>query len=889
MTHRSLTAVLASAFLICGLPFAGAGDLEAEVARMARVGACWSPSFSPDGSQLAFVSNINGAPQVWSVDAAGGWPRLVTTLDDPVGGVSWSPDGEWLAFSLAPGGGMNQQIYLTRPNGMEVRRLTPGGTEGNWLGSWSRDGAKLALASNRENPASMDAYLFDVRSGETTLAAKNPGIGGITDLAADGTTAVLFRMESRSSDNLFLRNLETGEEQLLTEHEGPGSFDGGVFSPDGSIIYLSSNLSSDRTVFARIKISSDGTAGAIQDIATRTDAELGSFAVADDGSLAALLWNAGGKSLLEFVDLATLEHNPGPELPAEIAGGLDFSADGRYLAMTLSGAAAPPDIWILDIRTSELRQVTHSPHAGVDLEDLVRPELVTYPAHDGLGLSGWLYRPSGIEGPTPFVLSFHGGPEGQERPRFRSDYQALLGRGIGILAPNVRGSWGFGKAFVNLDNGPLRYNGIKDIKATVDFLVSEGIADPKRLGIMGGSYGGYMTMAGLAWYPELFAAGANLFGVVNFETFFAQTEPWMAAISTIEYGDPETEVELLRDLSPIHKVDRVRAPTIVLHGANDTNVPVVEAEQVVESLKKRNVPVEYVLFPDEGHGFRKTTNRITSTTAIVKWFERYLKVPASGPQGAWPQFRGPSGMPVGDHPGLPASWSTAENVEWVTEIPGLGWSSPVVWGNKVFVTSTTSDKAMKQPSLGVDFSNDYFAELMKQGKTEEEVIKALTARDSELPRELTPAYHLYCVDLESGRVLWTNNFHEGPPPVGRHRKNSYASETPVTDGQAVYVYVAFLGLYAFDFEGRQLWHTPLEAHQVYLDFGGGASPALHGDRLLILNDNEEDIKAGKESEFLGISSLEEFAMATPAIEGGRLLVRTQSKLYSLRGGVDAGS
>jgi dipeptidyl aminopeptidase/acylaminoacyl peptidase len=222
-------------------------------------------------------------------------------------------------------------------------------------------------------------------------------------------------------------------------------------------------------------------------------------------------------------------------------------------------------------------------------------------------------------------MSFHGGPEGQSRPGFRSDIQALLGQGISVLDPNVRGSSGFGKRFVNLDNGALRRDGVRDIEACLDYVVKAGIADPKRIGIMGGSYGGYMTMAGLTEYPDRFAAGANLFGVVNFATFFAHTEPWMAAISKVEYGDPETEAELLRSLSPIHKVDRVKAPTIVLHGANDTNVPVVEAEQVVESLKRRGVPVEYVLFPDEGHGFRKIPNRIRSTVAIVRWFTDYLR------------------------------------------------------------------------------------------------------------------------------------------------------------------------------------------------------------------------------------------------------------------------
>jgi len=214
--------------------------------------------------------------------------------------------------------------------------------------------------------------------------------------------------------------------------------------------------------------------------------------------------------------------------------------------------------------------------------------------------------------------------------------------------------------------------------------------------------------------------------------------------------------------------------------------------------------------------------------------------PALAQEGAWPQFRGPGANPVGDHAGLPSTWSTTENVEWVTEVPGLGWSSPVVWGSKVFLTSTTSEKPLKQPSLGVDFSNDYVAELMKEGKSEEEVEALVNARDMEMPDEVTLAYHLHCLDLETGRILWQRNFHNGPPPVGRHRKNSYTSETPVTDGRAVYVYVAFLGIYAFDLDGQPLWQTPLEPHQVYLDFGGGGSPALHADTLFILNDNEED-------------------------------------------------
>ncbi|MFN2394023.1 MAG: alpha/beta hydrolase family protein, partial [Pyrinomonadaceae bacterium] len=195
------------------------------------------------------------------------------------------------------------------------------------------------------------------------------------------------------------------------------------------------------------------------------------------------------------------------------------------------------------------------PHAGVDLTKMVRPQLVEYTAHDGLKLSGWLYKPPSAKATLPIVLSFHGGPESQERPNFNATYQALLMRGIAVFAPNVRGSSGFGKKFVNLDNGALRENAVKDIKATVEYVVKSGVADPKRIGIMGGSYGGYMTMAGLTEYPELFAAGANLYGITNFETFFKHSQPWMAAISKIEYGNPDTEAEMLRRLSPISSID----------------------------------------------------------------------------------------------------------------------------------------------------------------------------------------------------------------------------------------------------------------------------------------------------------------------------------------------
>lgn len=623
-TARACAGAIVLAALALAVLQGQSADLTIAVARMAKVGRASSPTFSPDGTRIAFVSDLSGTPQIWIVPASGGWPALVTADNDPVGNVSWSPTGDWLAYTLAPGGGMNTQVYLVKPDGSGQKRLTRGGKETNRFFGWTHDGLRLALGTNTRTASAIDAYLTDPATGASDLVVQNDAIATLEDVSRDRAFGLVSRLVGRGDNNLYLVDLKTKKETLLTPHTGPGSF-AGELSPDGKIVYLESNKDRDLAAFARVRLAADGVPGPIEVLAAREDAELDGFTIDEQGTRAALVWNVAGKSELSFVELPSGAMKKGPILPAELIGAMRFSKDGKQLAITLSGAAAPPDVWVLDLPTGRLRQVTQVPHVGVDLAQLVRPELVSFKAHDGLELSGWLFRPKGQNGPGAYVISYHGGPEGQERPAFRADYQALLLAGIGVFAPNVRGSSGFGKRFVNLDNGELRFNGLKDIKSCVDYLVSAKIADPARIGITGGSYGGYMTLAGMTEYPELFAAGADLFGMVNFFTFFEHTEPWMAAISTTEYGDPKTQADLLRALSPLAKLDRIRAPLMVQHGANDTNVPVVEAEQVVDNLKKRGVPVEYILFPDEGHGWRKIPNRVRSTVTLVEFFTKYLK------------------------------------------------------------------------------------------------------------------------------------------------------------------------------------------------------------------------------------------------------------------------
>ena len=621
MTKR-LWAVVAA--LVTAAPvLAQPAELASRVAAFSRINSAASPSLSPDGKSLAYLSNASGSPQIWIKSLPDESARQVTSLPDPVSRVIWSPRGGLLAYAVAPGGGLNEQIWVMRPDGSGARRLTAGGKDNNGLMGWTRDGRALRVNSNRDNPAARDPALIDVATGKWTLLAANQGLNSVTDVR--GTRAVLSRLRGRGDANLVLVDRRRGREVLLTPHEGQAESGWGVISADGRQVLVTSNVGRDRQAFGSIVVAANGKPGPIRYFAERADAVADDAALSRDGRIAALLWNVGGRSELAWFDTASGTVRPGPALPFDLAGLADFSADGRSLLLVGSGADRTSDIYLVDVASGRVDRMTESRHEGVDLASLVQPELIRYTAHDGVPLSGWLYRPKGGSGPLPLVFTYHGGPEGQARPTMSPDAQALAASGIAVFAPNVRGSSGFGKAFMAMDDGAKRVDGVRDIKATTDALVAMGIADPRRLGIMGGSYGGYLVMAGVTVYPDMFAAGANLFGVVNFETFFKNSEPWMAAISTTEYGDPATQADMLKSLSPIHKLDRVKTPLFVLHGANDTNVPVIEAEQIVATMRARGLPVKYTLFPDEGHGWRKTANRVRSTTEIVGFFVEHLK------------------------------------------------------------------------------------------------------------------------------------------------------------------------------------------------------------------------------------------------------------------------
>ena len=499
--------------------------LEAAVTRMARIGAAFGPALSPDGAQVAYVSNLSGVFQVWTVATAGGYPRLVTAFDDPVGNVAWSRDGEWLAFDVSPGGGLNTQIYLARPDGTEVRRITSGGEVNNNLGFFSDNGRWLSYTSNERDPAATDPYLYELATGRATRVLEGAGITDLADLSADGKHALVFRLRSRGSNDLYLRDLASGEERELTTHSGPGTFFGDI-APDGThrLPGLEQGPRPHR-LRAHRRVETQARPARSKCWPRATTPSSTDFVLDDAGERAVLVWNVAGRNELELFDLAD-----GTRRPLARAAGRDRGrhrlharrrasrgrAAGRGAAAATCGCSTSPTAATASSPSARTRASTWPRWCA-------RSCAASRPTTAWSCPAGSTCRPASSE-PGPVVLSFHGGPEGQERPVFRSDYQALLAqrhRRVRAQHPRLVGLRQ-GVRQPRQRRAALRRQHATSRPAPTSWS-REGIGATGRLGIMGGSYGGYVVMVAVTEYPDTFAAGANLFGMVNFETFFSQT------------------------------------------------------------------------------------------------------------------------------------------------------------------------------------------------------------------------------------------------------------------------------------------------------------------------------------------------------------------------------
>ncbi|MEW9530186.1 prolyl oligopeptidase family serine peptidase [Microbispora sp. NPDC049125] len=584
---------------------------------------CKTPALAPDARAVAYISDRDGSPRVWiqplAGDPSGGlagdgeaWP--VDTGPEPAADVSWSPTGGRLAVLVIPGGGEHAQIWTVRPDGGDLRPLAaPEGGSASFA-RWTGRGETLLVGEVSATGGS-EAVLVDAVSGRREVVAAGPLL--VPAAISRDHRRLLVRCGPRGARQMYVVSPGGGMRPLL---EGlPGSTDHGTLSPDGTTAYLLTDAGRDRA--ALLAVREDGEPVVL---AERRDAELDQFAMSADGRRIVLVWNDGGRSTLESLDTETGAVRPLPAPPAEVVTSVRVSRDGSLAVVAAEGPARPSHVVLCDLTTGGHREVA----GAARLPAVAEPELLTFRARDGLELSGWLYRAPGVEGPAPFAIHLHGGPEAQARPEFTPLFQSLPAAGIGVFAPNVRGSSGFGRRFRGADDLALRFHAIDDVADCAAELVRLGLADPGRIACMGRSYGGYLTLAALVTHPRIFRAGVDVCGMADFATFYARTEPWIAAAAVSEYGHPVADRELLRALSPLHSFDRLTAPLLVVHGARDTNVPAYEAEQVIQAARARGVPCDQLLFEDEGHEIRRTANRVTYVEAVVDWLGRHLLAPA---------------------------------------------------------------------------------------------------------------------------------------------------------------------------------------------------------------------------------------------------------------------
>lgn len=577
-------------------------------------------AFSPDGRILAYLSNLTGVAQVYRLDAPGAAPLQLTDTGEIVRAVHWSPDGNWLLYTMDRGGNEHEQLYLLSPDGKQARALTAAPAAIHTFGGWSRDSRSVAFAANRRNAAYFDGYVLDVWTGEERCVLQRDAYFTVTDWSPDGRHLVVREHHASFNQDLYLLDLESGDLRLLTPHAGNARYPAARFLPDGRHLLLLTDQDRDFLGVERLDVRTLRRKSLLE-----KPADVESLDLSQDGSRAVLLLNRDGWSevvtaKLSGRGLGSLVQTP---LPG-VASGARISADGTRIALSLNGPTRNFNVWGMDADGVARRQWTRVDMGGLDPTRLAEPRLIRYPTHDGREIPAWLYLPRESAGPHPVVVHVHGGPESQDRPNFSPIYQYLVHRGYAVLAPNVRGSSGYGNTYSHLDDREKRYEALRDVEFAYRWLVASGTGDPRRIAIMGASYGGFTVLYCLTRQPELWAAGVDIVGVANFETFFKHTGPYRRHLRASEYGDPERDRDLLRDLSPIHRVDRIRAPLMVVQGANDPRVPQEESDQMVESLRARNHPVEYLLFPDEGHGIVKLPNRVRAYTAIGEFLGRYL-------------------------------------------------------------------------------------------------------------------------------------------------------------------------------------------------------------------------------------------------------------------------
>ena len=574
-------------------------------------------ALSPDAGTLYYVSDLTGTMQLWSVAVAGGVPQRLSYEADRVGAYSLSPDGTKIAYGADEGGDERWALWVMKADGTEARRLSTVRDRIHHVVEWLPDGRGVLVFANLRDERFFDLHEFPSEGGTPKLRFRHDGTGFGATALPDGRVVVTTNRARGDQNHLSLVERDGSTRRLTPEapiamHASAHGFAGGVLAL--------SDRDRDLTGIARIDL--DGSFRYL----------VGPDRVVDEleiaGQQVAYALNIDGRSEVRLLsngsDLAVTGLPPGDLATDLIGNSLAVAPDGT-VAVAWARFDAPSAVYVAAPgRPANL--VVPPQMAGLSSEGLPEDDLVSWRSFDGRTIPGFLLRPRGApKGPRPTVVQVHGGPEGQARPLWNPLTVALVGAGFNVLQPNVRGSSGYGRGYMSLDDVRLRMDSVRDLDAAAAWLAESGIAPADRIGVIGGSYGGFMTLAAITFCAERkWAAAVDIVGIASFKTFFARTAAWRRPLRAAEYGDPEKDADFLESISPINFIDRIEAPLMVIHGANDPRVPVQEAEQIVSTLRARGREVEYLRYEDEGHGLAKAKNRADAWPKVVRFFQKHM-------------------------------------------------------------------------------------------------------------------------------------------------------------------------------------------------------------------------------------------------------------------------
>ena len=576
-------------------------------------------SFSPEGDKIAYRSNLTGTFQLYLTSSTGGDIEQLTSYEEPLSFATFSPIKDEIIFGMGKGGDEKTQFYLYDISAKSIRPVTNKPDFIHRWGGWSRDGNLITYSSNERNGTDFDIYVMNLKDGTARMVFDQGGWCDSLGFSPTGKKIVTRKQHTFLHHDLYLVDLDSGETELLTPHDDKAEYGIPRWLPDERGFFFISNEGRDHIGLSFYDVKKKK----LKYVLT-PDWDLEGISITLDGKSLAVILNEDGYGKLTIYDTESLEPIKSQSFPKGMIGGTCWSNDGKYLAFNLQSATKNNDVWVWLKKENKCWQLTHSPRR-VPEEIFVEPELVHFKSFDGLEVPVFIFLPKKRNGKLPTVINIHGGPEGQYRPGFNSLMQYFVYRGYAVVAPNVRGSSGYGKKYLALDDIEKRMDSITDLESLHKYLGSRDEIDSNKIALMGGSYGGYMTLAGLTFFPKLWAAGVDIVGFSNLVSFLENTSSWRRALREAEYGYLKTDKKLLESISPLNFIQNIKAPLFIIHGKNDPRVPLSEAEQIHRKLNERGMKAEILVYDDEGHGLAKLKNRLDAYPKVADFLDSYLK------------------------------------------------------------------------------------------------------------------------------------------------------------------------------------------------------------------------------------------------------------------------